>query len=313
MGWRGLRWLGAGALLALLLGWLAIRSRPLSAPPPLEVGLPAAYPPPGLAVYQLPTGVAHRSAGFAYRGGSFFEKRDFAMTALLVVHPDGDLLIDAGLGTKAAEHLAQLPFAFRQITRYTPARTVAAQLKAAGYDTQRLRGIVLTHAHWDHASGVGDLAGVPVWLNPEERSFVETGGYLTAALRTTPGVRYEIYRFEGGPYLGFRSHYDVFGDGAVVFVPAPGHTPGSIIVFLTLPSGQRYALLGDLCWQREGVTLLEERPFPLSALGDDNADVVKQGLRHVNALAARFHSMILVPAHDARGFSTFPTLPGAEK
>jgi N-acyl homoserine lactone hydrolase len=46
----------------------------------------------------------------------------------------------------------------------------------------------------------------------------------------------------------------VWGDGSIVLVPAPGHTPGSIVAFIALPTGKRYALIGDLTWQLEGVT-----------------------------------------------------------
>ena len=68
--------------------------------------------------------------------------------------------------------------------------------------------------------------------------------------------------------LGFPRSHDVYGDGAIVCVPAPGHTPGSIIVFVALPNNVRYALVGDLVWQREGLTNLEERPL-LSRLSAD--------------------------------------------
>ena len=60
--------------------------------------LPAASPPPEMALYQLPTAVIPRNAAVAYRGGSPRDKRMFAMTAVLVRHPRGDLLIDTGLG-----------------------------------------------------------------------------------------------------------------------------------------------------------------------------------------------------------------------
>src|SRR5262245_6358283 len=76
----------------------SFRASPLPEPPPFAGPLPSASPPSEMAIFRLPTGVAHRSAAFAYRGGSFSDKRDFAMTAVLVKHPKGDLLIDTGFG-----------------------------------------------------------------------------------------------------------------------------------------------------------------------------------------------------------------------
>jgi glyoxylase-like metal-dependent hydrolase (beta-lactamase superfamily II) len=64
---------------------------------------------------------------------------------------------------------------------------------------------------------------------------------------------------KGGPYLGFPTSHDVYGDGSIVAVPAPGHTPGSVIIFVTLYNETRYALVGDLVWQLGGITLREER------------------------------------------------------
>jgi N-acyl homoserine lactone hydrolase len=176
---------------------------PLAASAPFAGDLPSASPPPRMAVYQLPTGVTHRSAAFAYRGGSFFDKRDFAMTAVLVKHPRGDLLIDTGLGSEIDTQFRTMPFWFRAMTRYTRARSAAEQLAAAGYDGRSLRAILLTHAHWDHVSGISEFPGTPVWVTAEERRFIAEGGWLTAIARSFSNARYEEYRFEGGSYLGF--------------------------------------------------------------------------------------------------------------
>jgi len=81
--------------LAIALLMSTFRASPLPTPAPFAGPLPPASPPERMSLYQLPTGVTHRDAASAYRGGSFRDKRDFAMTALLVKHPRGDLLIDA--------------------------------------------------------------------------------------------------------------------------------------------------------------------------------------------------------------------------
>ena len=78
-------------------------------PPVWDMPLPEAAPPPGMAIYQLPTGTYDTRAIFAFRGGSFRDKRHFAATAILVEHPKGDLLIDAGFGADIAAHVATVP------------------------------------------------------------------------------------------------------------------------------------------------------------------------------------------------------------
>ncbi len=298
------------ALLALsaALLWLTFAPAPLPPPEPLTEALPPASPPAEMAVFQLPTGITHRSAAFAYRGGSLRDKRDFAMTATLVTHPRGDLLIDTGFGRDIDAQVQIMPFWFRLVTDYVKTSSAAAQLDAAGYDRTRLRGILLTHAHWDHVSGIPDFPGTPVWVTAEERRFIDDGGMVTSVARSFAGVDFQPYQFDGGPYLGFARSHDVFGDGAVVIVPAPGHTPGSVIVFLALPTGTRYALVGDLVWQTEGITQREEKPWLQSRLADADPAGVRAGILHMAAIAARFPEIILVPAHDARGFAFMPRL-----
>jgi glyoxylase-like metal-dependent hydrolase (beta-lactamase superfamily II) len=281
---------------------------PLPRPAPLGGSLPPASSPAGMALFQLPTGVIHRTAAFGYRGGAFSERRDFAMTAALVKHPRGDLLIDTGLGRDIATQLPLMPAAFRAITDLERGQPAADQLDAAGHDRARLRGILLTHAHWDHVSGTADFPGVPVLVTADERRFVDQGGWITAIARSVTGARYEVYDFEGGPYLGFPRSHDVFGDGAVVVVPAPGHTPGSVIVFVALPDGRRFAFVGDLAWQQEGITEREERPWSMRRSADDDPAQVRDNLLRMAAIAERFPQITLVPAHDVRGFAGLPRL-----
>jgi glyoxylase-like metal-dependent hydrolase (beta-lactamase superfamily II) len=168
--------------------------------------------------------------------------------------------------------------------------------------------VILTHAHWDHVSGLPEFAGTPVLVNAAEQRFIADGGWITAVARSCPGVRYQAYDFDAGAYLGFPKSHDVYGDGSVVLVPAPGHTPGSIVVFVSLSAGKRYALLGDLVWQREGIEQREERGWPFRNLADKDPAEVRENILRIAAIAARFPEIVLVPAHDARGFETIPEL-----
>jgi glyoxylase-like metal-dependent hydrolase (beta-lactamase superfamily II) len=263
-----------------------------------------------MAAFQIPTGVSQRGAAYFYRGGAFSDQRDAVMTAVLVQHPRGDVLIDTGLGRQIDTQMQLMPAEFRAITRYVTTRSAADQLRAAGYDYSSLRGILLTHAHWDHVSGVADFPGVPVWLPPAERDFIDTGGAPTVIARNLANADYQLYDFDAGAYLGFPRSHDIYGDGSLVAVPAPGHTPGSVVLFMTLPDARRFALIGDLAWQREGITEREEKPwFASTFMGIDNDPaMLRPSLLRMSAVAQRFPEMILAPAHDARGLAELPTL-----
>src|SRR4051794_17530232 len=100
----------------------------LAKPAPWTGPLPHSTPPPDMAIYQLPTGTYDTRAALAVKGGSFRDMRHFAATALLVHHPKGDLLIDAGFGSDVAAHVATLPRLVRAPYRTTA--TVAEQLDA---------------------------------------------------------------------------------------------------------------------------------------------------------------------------------------
>jgi glyoxylase-like metal-dependent hydrolase (beta-lactamase superfamily II) len=246
---------------------------------------------------------------FAFRGGSLFDKREFTMTAFLVRHPKGDLLFDAGFGRKVEEHMKLEPWALRTFAERKEGRPVGDQMASADYPADKLAGVVLTHAHWDHVSGLDSLPHVPVWINSAERAFIDSHSSKVELINSFANVNYKLYEFTNGPYLGFPKSWDVWGDGAVVIVPSPGHTPGSIIAFITLPSGTRYALLGDLVWQSEGVDIPAERPWFSRRLVQENDEQVRENLARVAAIQRRFPEIRMIPAHDARAAAGIPIFP----
>lgn len=271
--------------------------------------LPHATPPLEMTISALPTGSMESKALFAYRGGSLSDTREFTMTAILVRHPKGDLLFDTGFGRNLEEHTKAMPWLMKQLAAYKKGTAVGDQLDSGGYPAAKLAGVVLTHAHWDHVSGLDSLPPVPVWINAAERGFVSEASPLVQLINSFENVNFSTYGFEGGPYLGFPASHDVWGDGSIVLVPAPGHTPGSIVVFLTLPRGTRYALLGDLVWQSEGIDLPAERPWLSRRLVHEDDAGVRENIARIAAIHARFPEMHMIPAHDGRASAGIPVFP----
>jgi glyoxylase-like metal-dependent hydrolase (beta-lactamase superfamily II) len=276
---------------------------PLPEPVPWPGPLPEASPPAELAVYHLPTGTYVTRAALAFQGGSFGDKRHFASSAVLVQHPKGDLLIDAGFGADVAAHIAMLPRFVR--APYEAGLTVSSQLDAAGYDRGRLLGVLPTHSHWDHVSGLDGLRDTPIWMNANERAYAADDPDGKVFRSVSQGHEIHEYGFADRPYLGFASSYDVHGDGSVVIALAGGHTTGSVIVFVALPTGARYAFIGDLTWQIDGIRRRVERPWLLSKLADSDPEQLRQGLSRIIAMEKLLQ---IVPAHDLGSYRGIPLL-----
>lgn len=286
--------------------WVIPISSQLPEPAPMTAPLPSADPPIETQIFQLPTGTYVTRAAFAVVGGSFTDQRHFASTAVLIRHPKGDLLIDAGFGADADAHIDTLP-SFRRAD-HELAETVSAQLDAADYDRSRLLGVLLTHSHWDHVSGLDSL-DVPIWMTKEEREYAAKSTSDTVFHAVSHDRRIEEYVLDGPAYLGFPSSFDFYGDGSVVIVPAAGHTSGSVIVFVTLPSGPRYSFIGDLTWQLDGIADRLEKPLMMRMLADSDSAQVRRDMARIIALQDRFQ---VVPAHDARAYAGIPLLVPSE-
>jgi glyoxylase-like metal-dependent hydrolase (beta-lactamase superfamily II) len=261
---------------------------------------------PGLAALEvgdgLPTGSYETRASFAFKGGSFRDKRSFAATAILVTHPGGDFLVDAGFGAGIAAHVHAQPWFAR--SPYQATGTASEQLDASGYDRRRLRGVLITHSHWDHVSGLDQLQ-VPIWTNAGELRYAAEARDGKVFRTVSEGHEVHEYEFGSTPYLGFPSSYDVHGDGSVVVALAGGHTAGSVIVFVTLPGGKRYAFIGDVAWQLEGVCRPAERPLLMRMLADVDPGQVREDLLRVASFAGL---MQVVPAHDLTAYDGIPGL-----
>ena len=218
--------------------------------------------------------------------------------AYLVRHGATTFLIDAGMGRQAEEDYRRFSWLFRQALRIEPTVGLGDLLAKRG--NPPIDFVLLTHVHWDHSSGLRDLPGVKVVTSAADRLYIDGyRGKEPAVMREHfEGVKLETFAWDGPPYENFPASHDLFGDGAVVLVPLPGHTPGSIGIFVNNVEGRRLFFVGDAVWNRDGIRLPSQKLRLLSRRVDWNADQLSDAIWRLRHLTESHPDLIIVPAHD---------------
>ncbi|MBU2549609.1 MAG: MBL fold metallo-hydrolase [Proteobacteria bacterium] len=151
-------------------------------------------------------------------------------------------------------------------------------IRAAGYDPSALRFIVATHNHIDH---IGSLASFVRDFDP----IIVAHGLDATAIESADPVRTAArwYGIELAPVkvamkLEGRIHRLVLGDSELVCLHAPGHTPGSLVVYLDR-EGRRYLFGQDIHGPFEAMfdSDLDAWRASMRILIDLKADVLCEG------------------------------------
>ncbi|WLQ13485.1 MBL fold metallo-hydrolase [Hahella aquimaris] len=245
--------------------------------------------------------------------GSWFTRRKLSHGAVLIHHPDGDLLYDTGLGRQVDVQFEVNPWWARSLFAYEKGVPVADQLAANGYDAKSLKAIVLSHLHWDHASGVVDFPGVPIWVQQKEYGAALQGeppAFLHSQLEEA-SIQWRFLTLEDAEFKGFERSLDVYGDGSVVLVEIPGHTRGQLGLYLTLNPQTRYFFIGDATWTLKGVQ--DDSPRPgfvrwMANLNDDD-DLTERMVTQLHNLQQQEPDLTIVPAHDELIAASLPHYP----
>jgi len=254
--------------------------------------------------------------------GNTFTSFPFAMTAgsIVVKHPAGTLLIDTGNSSHFDEEISGYPFFLRMKLRnlagqLDPDVPLGQLLRLVGEDPAKIRWVVLSHAHLDHAGGLMDLPRLPVLLTAEELRFafdpkVQAKGFVVAAhTERFPPATNPTLKFEPHPYETFDESADLYGDGSVIAVPLRGHTPGSVGIFVNLDSRRRLFYAGDAVDDERGV---EERTGKPLLLRDTDNDRVRANeiVAKLNQLHKMAPEVSIIPAHGRSAyFKFFPNGP----
>jgi len=236
-----------------------------------------------------------------YQGGPW-RKITNNFSAFLIKHDNDYILFDTGLGTHVDEQFKkdmtwwQRPF-FKYNGPVTPA---SVQLK--NNNINHIDKIFLSHAHWDHASGIDDFPEAPIYINGEEKEFTKTPGHTAgspwASQLSLPTTIWKEYSFSQKEYEGFPLSYDLYNDGSLVLVPLFGHTPGSVGLFVTVSSGKKYFLIGDAVWSAKAVSVNAPKFCLAGSIVDSDSHATDETIKALHELNKKKPEIILVPAHD---------------
>lgn len=276
------RWLAGALSAALLLGSSAAQA--------------AKAPPKGLELYAMDCGrITEPDADYyaddgAYKG----QARTLVVPCFLIRHPKGELIWDTGL----PETIADLPGGEDPKEGVAVRRKLTDQLKDLGLTPADIEYLSVSHSHYDHIGNAGLFAGATWIVDADERAYAFRP---TARARADAFPRYAALESAKTILIEGDGDYDVFGDGRVTIVQAPGHTPGHTVLLVRLASGP-VLLTGDM-WH-----MAESRPARrVPRFNTDRAQTLRS-MDKVEALAKATGARVVIE-HVQADFDALPKFP----
>lgn len=142
--------------------------------------------------------------------------RAYAVFAYLVMHPDGAILVDTGIGS--GNPLID--------NTYTPKRnSLQRALAAHGVALSDVAAVVNSHLHFDHCGQNALFAGRPVYARAAEIEAAKGRYYTVREWFEHPGA--DLQPVEGELEIA----------QGVTLLPSPGHTVGHQSVWAETPGG----------------------------------------------------------------------------
>ena len=227
------------------------------------------------------------------------------INAYVIEHRDGVVLFDTGQDRASVTEPDYFPGGVKKVlydrlARFEigPEETLSAGLGRLGYAVGDVRTAVLSHLHQDHIGGLGELGQAEIVVSRTEWGTLssplpEMRGLMTRHI-DLPGLRW--HRVEPGPtddpsLAPFVRSHDLFGDGSLVLLPTPGHTPGSMSLLVRDNGRAPLMMVGDLTYD---VHLFERGHVP----GVGSRRRLREATAMVNKMRERMPGLVVLPAHD---------------
>ncbi len=216
-------------------------------------------------------------------------KIDFVFSCYLIKHGDDYMLWDTGQAMDAPGGVA-------------PKVSVVDQLKQLNVTPDQINYVGISHYHGDHTGQVASFPGATLMMG---------SGDWTAISSPKPAAGVNAKPFGhwlsgGGKVESLPGDKDVFGDGTVIILSTPGHTPGHRSVMVKLSEKGNVILVGDAAHFRENYDTNGVPTFNVS-----RADTLAS-MDRIKKLAL-VHKATVIIQHDARDVAKLPPFPAAAK
>ncbi len=237
------------------------------------------------------------------------------LLAFVIEHRDGLVLFDAGMdpATATDPNYISSPigrFLLKRLFRFhiTPEDALGNQLREQGFEPTDVQKVVVSHLHWDHIGGISDVPQAELLVSRDEWQQLSLEHpereWILKEHIEVPGAKWHPIDFAptNDPLLApFGGAFDVMGDGSMILLPTPGHTPGSMSMLVRSAGQPPLLLVGDLTYQ---VDLLMKDQVP--GIGD--AGLLRSCYAKVRALKAQLPDLVILPSHDPNSSITLSAL-----
>lgn len=222
------------------------------------------------------------------------------VNAWLVRHPRGSVLFDTGMPATFVGGSDRVTRISEEVkVGFGAGDTVEAQLQTASLDPGRVDVVVVSHLHFDH---VGGLSMIPNATLVIQRKEWEAGMAVSHDAETF----HERKDYDLGHTLRLiDGEHDLFGDGALVCIPTPGHTVGHQSLRLRLATGQQLVLTADCCYFA--------RTLDGGALPTFGHDLDEQQRSIARLRKLRDDGTTIIPGHDIDVVRSMPRVLGTSR
>jgi N-acyl homoserine lactone hydrolase len=182
-------------------------------------------------LWVLDCGVAHAPDKSRWSPGIDVGKPfDISGNCYLIHHSQGYMIWDTGV-TDAVAALPDGQPGQSGAPTWHRAKTLAAQLDELGVKPADIRYLAVSHTHPDHIGNVELFPAAMLLVQKAEYEWPSPFG---------------VGRFKPEhPATKLTGDHDVFGDGSVMIISTPGHTPGHQCLLVKLPHTGAVLLSGD--------------------------------------------------------------------